>query len=88
VTEPQLSLFAPEPEPAVEECMLGHGPEYICRACGSGGTDGCGFLHRQVCGGRIPLRACRGCGKLKTHGGWSHATYFFCLECKPLGVRE
>jgi hypothetical protein len=65
--------------------MLGHGPQYICPACGSGGTDACGFLHRQVCGGRIPLRACRGCGKLATHGAWNHADYWHCLACVPLG---
>jgi len=72
-----------------EPCMLGHSAAYICPACADcGDTDGCGFLHRQVCKGRIPLRACRQCGKLKTHGGWSHSTYWFCLECKPLGVRD
>ncbi len=74
---------------AVEPCMLGHDPAYICPACADcGDTDGCGFLHRQVCKGRIPLRACRGCGKLKTHGTWNHADWFHCLECVPLGTKK
>ncbi len=79
------AVTAPEPEP----CLLGHSAAYICPACAeSGDTDGCGFLHRQVCKGRIPLRACRGCGKLATHGGWNHADYFHCLACVPLGSKK
>ncbi len=88
--EPQLGLFELTPvEEYAEACLLGHGPSFICPACAeSGDTDGCGFLHRQVCKGRIPLRACRGCGALKTHGGWNHADYFHCLECVPLGSQK
>lgn len=66
-----------------------HTRAFICPACAdSGDTDGCGFLHRQVCKGRIPLRACRGCGKLRTHGTWNHADWFHCLECVPLGSKK
>jgi hypothetical protein len=74
--------------PALAPCPH-HGPEFICPSCADcGDTDGCGFLHRQVCGGRIPLRACRQCGQLRTHGRWSHATWWFCLDCRPLGARQ
>jgi hypothetical protein len=98
VADAQLGLFGAAPQAKqrerpelaeVEACMLGHDPAYICPACAAcGDTDSCGFLHRQVCQGRIPLRACRGCGKLKTHGTWNHADYFHCLECVPLGSKK
>lgn len=81
----RAELAAVEPEP----CFTGHAAAFICPACAEcGDTDGCGFLHRQVCGGRIPLRACKGCGKLKTHGTWNHADWFHCLECVPLGQKK
>ncbi len=82
MAEGQLGLFGEAPPKPT--CAL-HGPAYICTACGSGGTDGLGFLHRQVCGGRIPLRRCRGCQQLRTAGGWNHKDYFHCLGCIPLG---
>ena len=85
-TEDSESARVVREELAEEPCLLGHSSAYICPACAEcGDTDGCGFLHRQVCGGRIPLRACRGCGKLRTHGGWNHASYFYCVDCRPLG---
>jgi hypothetical protein len=63
-----------------------HPPAYICRACSSSGdTDATGFLHRQVCEKRIPLRRCRGCQQLRSPGRWNHKDYFHCTDCIPLG---
>lgn len=83
----QLDLFA-APAPSGPPQCPHHGPAYICPSCAEcGDTDGCGFLHRQVCGGRIPLRACRQCGQLRSHGRWNHADWWRCIDCVPLEVK-
>lgn len=87
MAEAQLGLFGEAPAKELAElCPEKHPRAYICRACSSSGdTDHSGFLHRQVCKGRIPLRRCRGCQQLRTPGTWNHKDYFHCTTCIPLG---
>ncbi len=77
----QLALFGASPA----RCTL-HGPGNVCEACPERfATDHTGFVHRDDCRGRIPLRKCHRCGELTTPGNWNHADWFHCLRCVPLG---
>lgn len=73
-----------DPAPAAPAPCPHHGPEFICPHCAEcGDTNGLGFLHRAVCGGRTPLRACAQCGQLHGMGTWNHSDWFRCLDCAP-----
>lgn len=84
----QLDMFAAPAPPPAPVCPH-HDAHHICAECSpTGDTDHTGFCHRGDCKGRLPLRRCKGCGKLKTPGHWNHASYWWCSACVPLGSQK
>ncbi len=79
----QLDMFAaPAPPPVCPH----HDERHVCVECLPGAcTDGLGFIHRIDAKGKLPLRRCEGCKRLRTPGHWNHRDYFHCVECVPLG---
>lgn len=83
----QKSSFRRAPD--VSPCPF-HGAESCCVSCAPGGTDGWGFPHRQVCGGRRPLQRCGHCDKLVGRIEWVHEPggkpgakmFFGCAHCQ------
>jgi hypothetical protein len=90
----QLGLFGSPPArantavtaPPAEVCPH-HGPEFMCSVCpGKLATDSTGFVHPSLLRGRLAMRVCNGCGRLRTVGQWNLADWWSCLECVPRGA--
>jgi hypothetical protein len=77
----QFDLFGAPPAPSCPH----HDAHHVCEFEGLD-TSGTGFVHPQLCKGRIPLRRCHGCGELRSPGRWNHRDYWRCIECQPLGT--
>jgi hypothetical protein len=68
-----------------------HDAAHVCEHCPEAyDTDNRGFVHRLELKGRVPLRKCHGCGKLKPPGEWSAGGFGVsvrnwnsCAECAP-----
>jgi hypothetical protein len=90
----QLGLFGDPPArantavtaPPAEVCAH-HGPEFVCSMCPAGyATDSTGFVHTSLLKGRVALRVCQRCVKLRSAGRWNHADWWHCADCQPLGT--
>jgi hypothetical protein len=79
----------PDTDKPTEVCMR-HGHEFVCSLCPvcptQLATDKTGFVHPSLLKGRVALRVCVQCLKLRSAGRWNLADWWRCTDCQPLGT--
>jgi hypothetical protein len=63
-----------------------HGPDSVCMECMECfPLDLLGFVRSSAAAGRMPVRRCRRCKRMRTMGEWNLQDGHHCKDCLPRG---